>query len=62
MILVKKKNEKLQVCIDYKKLNKCTQKDHFSMPFINIILKEVASHEIYTFVNGYLEYNQISKV
>ena len=29
MVLVKKKNGKLRVCIDYRKLNDCTQKDTF---------------------------------
>ena len=29
MILVKKKNGKLRVCVVYRKLNVCTQKDHF---------------------------------
>ena len=29
MVIVKKKNGKLRVCVDYRKLNACTQKDHF---------------------------------
>lgn len=60
MVLVKKKNGKLRVCIDYRKLNKSTQKDHFPLPFINSILDEVAGHEMYTFMDGYSGYNQVS--
>ncbi len=60
MVLVKKKNGKLRVCIDYRKLNKNTQKDHFPLPFINNILDEVAGHEMYTFMDGYSGYNQVS--
>lgn len=60
MVLVKKKNGKLRVCIDYRKLNQATQKDHFPLPFINTILEEVAGHELYTFMDGYSGYNQIS--
>ena len=60
MVLVKKKNGKIRVCIDYKALNKRTQKDHFSLPFINIILDEVGGHELYIFMDGYSGYNQIS--
>ena len=36
MVLVKKKNGKLRVCVNYKKLNACTQNDHFSLPFISL--------------------------
>jgi hypothetical protein len=38
MVLVRKKNGKLRVCVDYRKLNACTQKDHFPLPFISLLL------------------------
>ena len=60
MVLVKKKNGKLRVCVDYRKLNSCTQKDHFPLPFITSILEEVAGHDLYTFMDGYSGYNQVS--
>ena len=44
MMLVKKKNGKLRVCIDYRKLNDCTQNDHFPLPFITLLLEEVGGH------------------
>ena len=37
MVLVKKKNGKLRVCMDYRKLNACTQNDHFPLPFIILL-------------------------
>ena len=60
MVLVKKKNGKLRVCVDYKKLNLCTQKDHLFLPFIILLLEEVGGHERYTFMDGYAGYNQIA--
>ena len=60
MVLVKKKNGKIHVCIDYRALNKQMLKDHFPLPFINIILDEVVGHKLYTFMDGYSGYNQIS--
>ena len=48
-----------RMCIDYRKLNSMTRKDHFSFPFMNQIQKRVAGHEFYCFLNGYLGYNQI---
>ena len=60
VVIVKKKNGKLRVCIDYKKLNFCTQKDHFPLPFITLLLEEVGGHARYTFIDGYAGYNQIA--
>lgn len=60
MVLVKKKNGKLRVCVDYRKLNACTEKDHFPLPFITLLLEEVGGHARYTFMDGYAGYNQIS--
>jgi hypothetical protein len=48
-----------RMCIDYRKLNSMTRKDHFSLPFMDQILEKVASHEFYYFLDGYSGYNQI---
>ena len=60
MVLVKKKNGKLRVCVDYRKLNSFTQNVHLSLHFITLLLEEVGGHERYTFMNGYAGYNQIA--
>ena len=57
MVIVKKKNMKLRICVDYRKLNACTQKDHFSLPFITLLLEEVGGHARYMFMDGYVGYN-----
>jgi hypothetical protein len=38
MVLVKKKFRKLRVCMDYRKLNACTQNDHLPLPFVYTIV------------------------
>ena len=48
-----------RVCIDYRKLNAGTGKDHFPLPFVDQMLERVAGHEFYCFLNGYSWYNQI---
>jgi len=50
---------KVCVCIDYRKLNAATRKDHFPLPFINQMLEQLAGHEYYCFLDGYSGYNQI---
>ena len=48
-----------RICIDYRKLNKATLKDHFSLPFLDQMLDRLAGHEYYYFLDGYSSYNQI---
>ena len=47
------------MCVDYRKLNAVTRKDHFPLPFIDQILERVAGHMFYCFLDGYLGYYQI---
>jgi hypothetical protein len=37
------------MCIDYKKLNKATRKDHFPLPFIDEMLERLANHSFFCF-------------
>jgi len=50
---------KIRVCINYRKLNSTTCKDHYPFPFIDQILKRLAGHEYYCFLDGYSGHNQI---
>ena len=47
------------MCIDYRKLNNATRKDHFPLPFINQMFERIAGHAYYCFLDGYSGYNQI---
>jgi len=47
------------MCIDYRKLNKATKKDHFSLPFIDEMLEHLANHSFFYFLDSYLGYHQI---
>ncbi|KAI5317312.1 hypothetical protein L3X38_037019 [Prunus dulcis] len=49
-----------RVCIDYRKLNTATSKDHFPFPFIDQMLERLAGHSHYCFLDGYSGYNQIT--
>nr|GFA72428.1 reverse transcriptase domain-containing protein [Tanacetum cinerariifolium] len=48
-----------RVCIDYRKLNDATRKDHFPLPFMDQILERLAGDEFYCFLDGFLGYFQI---
>lgn len=49
-----------RICIDYRKLNKATRKDHIPLPFIDQMLDRLARNEYYCFLDGYSRYNQIA--
>ncbi|KAL3685683.1 hypothetical protein R1sor_003705 [Riccia sorocarpa] len=59
IVIVPKKNGKLRVCVDYRKLNEFTIKDPYPIPFIDDIVDKVAGREAYTFMDGYSGYNQV---
>ena len=42
------------MCIDYRKLNTVTRKDHFPLPFLDQVLERVAGHAFYFFFMGFL--------
>ena len=44
---------KVRVCIDYRKLNAATCKDHFPLPYIDQMFERLAGHEYYCFLDGY---------
>ena len=49
-----------RVCIDYKKLNTTTRKDHYPLPFIDQMLDMLVGHPHFCFLNGYFGYNHIA--
>nr|GEX73949.1 reverse transcriptase domain-containing protein [Tanacetum cinerariifolium] len=42
-----------RVCIDYRKLNEATRKDHFPLPFMDQMLERLARNEYYCFLDGF---------
>ncbi|GJR75219.1 reverse transcriptase domain-containing protein [Tanacetum coccineum] len=48
-----------RVCIDYRKLNDSTRKDHFPLPFMDQMLERLARNEYCCFLDGFFGYFQI---
>ena len=67
-VIINEKNELLpsitaagwRICIEYRRLNKVTRKDHFPLPFIDKMLDRLAGNEYFCFLDGYSRYNQIT--
>ena len=58
-LILTRKVTRWRVCINYRKLNDATRKDHFSLPFIDQMLEKLSRYEYYCFLDGYSGYNQI---
>jgi ribonuclease HI len=58
-VLVKKKNGKWRMCVDYTSLNKACPKVPFPLPRIDQIIDSTAGCELLCFLDGYSGYHQI---
>jgi hypothetical protein len=60
IVVVPKKNLKLEINIDFRKLNVTIKKDPYPLTFTNEVLNTIAGYEAYSFLDGYSGYHQIS--
>jgi hypothetical protein len=49
-----------RMCIDYRKVNKVTKKDHYPLPFIDQMLERLSKKTHFCFLDGYSGFSQIA--
>jgi len=49
----------IRICVDFRDLNRAYPKDEFPLPSIDSLIDATAGHEMYSFMDGYVGYNQI---
>ena len=59
IVPVPKKDEKVQMCVDYRDLNRASPKDNFPLPHIDVLMDNIANFTLFSFMDGFLGYNQI---
>eukprot|EP00253_Pinus_taeda_P026383 PITA_26383 len=59
MVPIRKKNGDIRICIDFKNLNKASQKDNFPLPTMEQILHSIVGSDLMSFLDGFSRYNQI---
>ena len=59
IVLMMKKNGKLQVCVDFKDLNAATPKDMYVMPITDMLVDSTTNNEFLSFMDGFSGYNNI---
>ena len=59
IVPVPKKDGKVQMCVDYRDLNRASPKDDFPLPYIDILVDNTTQHKMFSFMDGFSGYNQI---
>uniref|UniRef100_A0A2N9HLQ7 Integrase catalytic domain-containing protein n=1 Tax=Fagus sylvatica TaxID=28930 RepID=A0A2N9HLQ7_FAGSY len=59
-VVVKKKNGKWRVCMDFTSLNKACQKDLFPLPKIDQLVDATVGHDRMSFLDAFQRYHQIA--
>ena len=59
VVLVKKSNGKWRLYVDFTYINRDYPKDNFPLPRIDLIVDATARHELLSFMDALLGYNQI---
>lgn len=60
-MVIKKKNDKNRMCINFTNLNKACPDDSFPLPHIDSLVDSTAEHEMMSFMDVYSGYYQILK-
>ena len=59
IVLVRKKNGEIRLCVEFRNLNKCSRKDNYPLPKMEHILQKVSGSKVMSFIDGFSRYNQI---
>jgi hypothetical protein len=63
IVLVEKKNtEKIQICLDFRNLNRATSKDEYPMPVADLLIDSASGNKVISFLDGNAGHNQIFMV
>jgi hypothetical protein len=59
LVVVRKKNGGIRLCIDFRNLNLACIKDNYPLPNMETLLQRVTGSKIMSMLDGFSEYNQV---
>jgi hypothetical protein len=59
LVPVRKKNGDIRLCVDFRNVNKASEKDNYPVPPMEKILQCVSSSEMLSLLDGFSGYNQV---
>ena len=59
IVLVVKKNGKIQICIYFRDLNKARPKNQYPMPIADLLIDASLRYKYMSYMDGYVGYHQL---
>jgi hypothetical protein len=59
LVIVRKKNGEVRLCVDFRNLNICSKKDNYPLPKMEHLLQRFSGAIVMSFLDGFSDYNQI---
>ena len=59
IVVVRKKNGEIRLCVDFRNLNKCSKKNNYPLPKMEHLLQKVLGDRVMSFLDGFSGYNQL---
>jgi hypothetical protein len=59
LVPVRKKSGEIRLCVDFRNLNRASEKDNYPVPLMEKLLHTVSGFEIISLLDGFSEYNQV---
>ena len=53
MVLVRKKSSEISLCVDFRNLNRASDKDNYPIPPMEQILQMVSGSELFSLLDGF---------
>jgi hypothetical protein len=59
LVIVRKKNGEIKLCVDFRNLNKFSKKDNYPLPKMEHLLQRISGATVMSFLDGFLGYKHI---
>ena len=60
LVVVRKKNGEIRLCVDFRNLNKCSKKYNYPLPKMEHLLQKVLGARVMSFLDGFFGYIQVA--
>jgi ribonuclease HI len=60
LVIVRKKNGEIRLCVDFRKLNKCSKKENYPLPNMEHLLQRISGASVISFLDGFSGYKKVS--